>query len=219
MELNLNSNNFNKNTARNGGALYFGKEQKSDNTYEEKEIVIENNNFNENYAEMFGGAIYSEYNKISLAKIKDNTVLFNKAGVMGAGIYSSDPYDSKIINIDGFKLENNTVSSLTDNYTTKPAYISLNTTLSNNLSIINSGNYFPLSFSLHDEYGQIIVDITKHYSIITFKLAIKLNADDELNIDDISDFYLLGNTCTFIKGKIYIYVYKFFLQIIPIYLI
>ncbi len=121
MELNLNSNKFIKNSARNGGALYFGKEKKIDSLYEEKEMIIENNIFNENYAKMFGGAIYSEYSKISLAKTKDNAILYNKAGILGAGIYSSNSYDNKMININGFKLKNNTVNSLDDNYTTKPS--------------------------------------------------------------------------------------------------
>jgi len=196
LEFNLNSNNFSKNKARNGGALYIGKEQRKDTSNENKEMIIENNNFYENYAEILGGAIYSEYNKISLAKVKSNTVLYNKAGVIGAGIYTSDPYDNKTIDINGFKFEKNTVNSLIDNYTTKPAYISLNTTLKDNSRNINAGNYYPLIFSLHDEYGQIIVDITKHYSIMSLKLKIKLKSDDSI----IDNSYLLGNTCTFIKG-------------------
>jgi len=203
MDLKLNSNYFGKNKARNGGALYFGKEQKANTIYENKEIIIENNQFYENYAQMFGGAIYSEYTDIYLAKTKDNIVSYNTAGIMGAGIYLSDPFDNKMINIKGFKFENNTVNSAIDNYTTKPVYISLNTTLSSNSKKINMGDYLPLTIALRDEYGNVIMDITKHYSMIGVKLKIKLQSNDSKNKtnNNIDNYYLSGNVCTFINGK------------------
>jgi len=204
MELHLNSNEFGKNKARNGGALYFGEEQKTDTSYayKNKEMVIENNKFYENLAEMFGGAIYTNYNKISLVTIKNNTVINNIAGVMGAGIYTSNPFDNGTINIDGFTFNSNFVDSLLDNYTSKPTYISLNTTLIKNSKKINAGDYYPLIFTLHDEYGHIITDITKHFSMITLKLNIFLKTDitDKVEKDDDKNVYLFGNVCTFVNG-------------------
>jgi len=38
-------------------------------------MIIKNNNFYDNYAQMFGEAIYSEYNKLSLANTEGNAVL------------------------------------------------------------------------------------------------------------------------------------------------
>jgi len=237
MELNITSNRFNNNKAKNGAALYFGKEQNNDIQYENKTMIIENNDFYKNSAQMFGGAIYSEYNKISLAKIKNNKIRFNTADIMGGGIYTTDFYGNKTININGFIFENNTVSLKDDHYTTKPTYVSLNTTLSDNLKNINVGDYFPLTFSLCDEFGNAIPDVTKYYSMITLKLKIKLNSDNsKMNIinninnsnssisgDNYNNFkvnnnsdiyngnnnnnnYLLGNICTFIQGKKYIYI-------------
>jgi len=210
LELNLNSNSFGKNIAKNGGALYIGKEKISDTQFEDKAIIFENNNFYENYAQMFGGAILLEYNKMYLAKTKNNNIINNKADIMGAGIYFSDPFDSNIMDIDGFEFSNNTVSSIIDNYTTKPAYIYLNSTLSYNLRNINNGIHFPLTFTLNDKYGNIILDINKFYSIITFKLNIKLKYNKS-TLDNTYDnnFYLLENTCSFIKGNnIYIIIIK-----------
>jgi len=226
MGLHLNSNEFGKNNARNGGAIYFGKEQKTDALYENTEMIIENNKFYENMAEMFGGAIFTDYNKISLVTIKNNTVFNNKAGVLGGGIYTSNPFDNGTINIDGFKFNNNMVGSLLDNYTSKPSYIYLNTTLTKNLKKINVGDYFPLIFTLHDEYGHIITDITKHFSMITLKLnifsksdIIEEEKDDNFSKSDIikkkkddgENVFLFGNVCTFVNGKISMHFFYFFI--------
>jgi len=202
MELYLNSNEFSYNKAKNGGAIYFGKEQKDFMQYENKTMIIENNNFYDNYAQMFGGAIYSEYNRIYLAKIKKNNVKNNKSDILGSGIYTSDQYDNKTIDINGFIFKNN-------DYTSKPAYISLDTKLNDNLKNVYVGDYFPLVFSLNDEYGKVINDITKHYSVMTLKLEIELKTNKTSTTINKSsaNYYLLENICTFIEGNnIYIYL-------------
>ncbi|ORX51108.1 hypothetical protein BCR36DRAFT_288750, partial [Piromyces finnis] len=209
MNLDLFSNTFKKNYGINGGAIYLtnaeasydnNKKKHSPRNINENVIKFENNTFIENEAENFGGAVYSNYNKLFLATSKNNEIIKNKAGIMGGGIYTPNSKDQNMFNvmdIKNWKFENNTVNSFINDFTTKPYYISLNTTLKNNRITITSGNFFSLKFLLLDEYNNIINDITKYYSSLTLKLS--LSSPDNKNGDNVN-FYLTKNIGTFING-------------------
>ncbi|KAG4085267.1 hypothetical protein H8356DRAFT_1298496 [Neocallimastix lanati (nom. inval.)] len=208
MELYLISNIFENNNAINGGALYLGK-QDSIKQNINRTIVIKNNIFRENIAENFGGGIYSEYSKLYLAETDNNTIIHNEAGIMGGGAYSPKSVDKNLFDIKLCKFENNTVNSDINDYSSKPSFISLNTTLENNSVTIITGGFLPLQFLLHDEFGNIMKDITKYYSSITLKLLLE-NEDNKHSYGD-GDYFqtekknveyiLYGNLGSFINGK------------------
>jgi len=191
IELNLSSNTFSHNRAVNGGALYIEDGTNIDNTTN-KTISIENNTFNENIAEDFGGAIYTNFNKLNLATTNDNSFSYNTAGIMGGGVYSSCLLNENIFNISNNKIINNTVNSHVENFSSKPKYISFNKEKSLNVTI---GEYLPLSFTLLDTDNNIVNDYTKYYSI-TLKLIL-----ESKDIDNIPNYYMTGNIGSFIHGK------------------
>ena len=192
MKLELLSNIFSKNKGENGGALYFGMEKNND-VYENRTLNIEDNIFTENEAFNFGGAIYSEYNKLKFASINNNKISHNVAGIMGGGIYSKNAID-----LAGYEFYNNTNNSILENYISKPSYINLNTKLSQNIEL-NVGEYLPLAFTLYDDFGNLIIDITKYYLLLTIKLVL-IKDNDNLTNDEINNHYLIGNIGSFIKG-------------------
>lgn len=200
------SNEFINNKASNGGALYLedGNDINENNT---DIINIENNTFQKNSAENFGGAIYSEYSHLYLATSKNNEITFNNAGVMGGGIYTPKNAKKTIFNIDDLKIENNTVNSYINDYTSKPSYITLNTVLPNENINIVTGDPFPLDFTLYDEYDNVIEDITKYYSSMIIKVILEeintpyQNGENINNKKKNSNFKLIGNIGTFIKGN------------------
>jgi len=202
----LISNEFINNKASNGGALYLedGNDINENNT---DIINIENNTFQKNSAENFGGAIYSEYSHLYLATSKNNEITFNNAGVMGGGIYTPKNAKKTIFNIDDLKIENNTVNSYINDYTSKPSYITLNTVLPNENINIVTGDPFPLDFTLYDEYDNVIEDITKYYSSMIIKVILEeintpyQNGENINNKKKNSNFKLIGNIGTFIKGN------------------
>ena len=204
--MNLISNEFINNKASNGGALYLedGNDINENNT---DIINIENNTFQKNSAENFGGAIYSEYSHLYLATSKNNEITFNNAGVMGGGIYTPKNAKKTIFNIDDLKIENNTVNSYINDYTSKPSYITLNTVLPNENINIVTGDPFPLDFTLYDEYDNVIEDITKYYSSMIIKVILEeintpyQNGENINNKKKNSNFKLIGNIGTFIKGN------------------
>ncbi|OUM68061.1 hypothetical protein PIROE2DRAFT_4345, partial [Piromyces sp. E2] len=206
LSLNLTSNIFEKNQALNGGALFFGNKIEN-NVNDALFINIENNIFKENFAENFGGAIYSNYNQLGLAISKDNQIIFNEAGIMGGGVYSPNEINKNLFNFDNSLIENNTVSSYINNYTSEPSYILLNTTLNKNKNNIITGDYFPLNFTLFDEFNNLVEDITKYYSSITFKVLMieKNSIENDIIKDDFSNklasYKITGNIGSFMKGK------------------
>ncbi|ORY07419.1 hypothetical protein LY90DRAFT_519117 [Neocallimastix californiae] len=173
-KLNLTNTYFIKNKAVNGGAIYISDsiskdiDNINDNIY--NNIKIENNTFKRNTANDFGGAIYSEYSKFYLADSKNNLITFNKAGIMGGGIYSPKYIDKTIFDLSNNIIENNTINSFIDNYTSKPSYILLNTIFEDDTINIITGEYISLVFTLYDEFDNIVNDITKFYSSITLKI-------------------------------------------------
>jgi len=155
-------------------------------------ININSNIFKGNKAERFGGAIYSNYHKLGQAIVNDNKIVYNEAGIFGGGIYSINSINKTLFDVTKIEIENNTVDSFIDNYSSKPSYIMLN---SNETISVNVGEYIPLMFSLYDDFDNIIIDITKYYSFLSLKLVIM-----ETNSIDISNSYILGNVGSFIKG-------------------
>ncbi|OUM70298.1 hypothetical protein PIROE2DRAFT_56958 [Piromyces sp. E2] len=79
LELNMISNKFYKNSAKNGGAIYFGKRKDINISNNNKTINFENNQFIENTASDFGGAIYSKYDELYLGTTKNNVFSHNRA--------------------------------------------------------------------------------------------------------------------------------------------
>lgn len=203
-ELNLISNNFNGNKAINGGALFI---RDDDNIYENDDdddnvnILIENNIFQKNIAENFGGAICSEYSKLDLAKALDNEIIYNKAGIMGGGIYTSNSSNKNLFNNECFKFENNTINSYINNYTSKPSYIALETKLTKNPNNIITGDYFPLSFTIHDIYDNVINDITKYYSSLLLKVVLTSKNKNKNKNGNTSNVKILGNIGSFLNGN------------------
>jgi len=193
MDLSLNSNVFINNNGDNGGAIYFGNEISNIDDMDNPTINMNNNIFKENKAERFGGAIYSNYYKLGQATVNDNQIVYNEAGISGGGIYSPNVSINKtLFDMTKIKIENNTVDSFIDNYSSKPSYIMLN---SNKTISVNVGEYIPLMFSLYDDFDNIIIDITKYYSFLSLKLVIM-----ETDSSDINNSYILGNIGSFIKG-------------------
>ncbi|ORX42811.1 hypothetical protein BCR36DRAFT_305666 [Piromyces finnis] len=191
LELNIINNTFIKNNAINGGALYL-RENNENKNYDDGSIIIKNNVFKENKAENFGGAIYSEYNKMYLANVENNTFSLNNAGIMGNIGYSPKNIEKTLFNIKEFNSSINDFTSLT----TKPAYINItiDTTLR---SEIYTGDLFPLKFFLYDELGHLYEDKTKYYSSMTIKVLLREKYDENNEMH----YKAIENICSFVNGK------------------
>ncbi|OUM63051.1 hypothetical protein PIROE2DRAFT_61520 [Piromyces sp. E2] len=203
------NNNINKleceNKSLNGGALYF-KESNYSNKNNSSDIQFNNNLFENNDAEYFGGAIYSEYGQLYLAKTLNNSIIYNKAGVTGGGIYSPFSVKKNLFDIKSIEIENNIANGLTNNYASRPSYIVLNTKLDNKITEIKSGDNFPLTLTLYDEFDQIYDDIIKYYPLfgLNFDLIqkkdLKNDFEEEYNNNYEKSTKIIGNKCYFNKG-------------------
>jgi len=209
MNLYLTSNTFINNKAISGGALYFSNSIDHDEENTDNEIIMNHNVFNKNHADNFGGAVYSKYNQLYLTNANNNTIIYNSAGVMGGGIFSPNSINKNMFNLNQWTFVNNTVNAYENNYSTHPAYINLETKIDNNTIDITTGNYFPLYFTLCDEYNNAVDDKTKYYSSLTIKLSLieKYDEEEDMIDDDIEDpnelyYYVVGNIGTFINGNI-----------------
>ena len=94
-----------------------------------------------------------------------------------------------------------------NDYTSKPSYVTINTPIKNNFYNITSGGYISLSFSLYDEFDNVVIDGSKYYSSILLKaFLIKKNETNEgSNKEYLSkqkDYILTGNVGSFISGNI-----------------
>jgi len=219
LKLNLTSNIFTNNHAINGGAIFL-EDEKMNKSGQDRNIVFKNNTFQNNIADEFGGALYADYKSLYNETASNNTISNNSSKVMGAGIFAQAWFDKNQFNVNNNIIYNNTINSYHNDYTSKPSYITLDTKLNFPL-ILNSGDHFPLVFSLYDKYDNIIEDITKYYSSITIKIILQPKYEDnyydeennnnnnEYNIyystNTKTSYKLYGNIGTFIKG-IYIYI-------------
>ncbi|OUM62833.1 hypothetical protein PIROE2DRAFT_61621 [Piromyces sp. E2] len=193
MELRLDSNVFIQNMATNGGALYLSNKQNYGKS-EERPLNILNNSFKFNKAENFGGAIYSEFDQLHLAVTSNNNITYNKAGIIGAGLFTPSLVQRNLFNVKNDNIANNTVNSYINNYSTKPSYIMLNTTSKEGTFNITSGDYLPLKYLLYDEYNSVVEDITKYYSEIFLRIELKYDEES-------TRIHLFGNTCSFNNGR------------------
>jgi len=205
LEINFVSNNFIENSAVNGGALYISNSNKID-TNDNKPINFEINEFQKNRADYFGGAIYSEYEKLNLATIKECVIENNYSGIMGGGIYSPKSVNQTLFNIynttnSNIKILNNKASSSVDNFSSKPSYITLETKL--NSTKITMGDNLSLTFYLYDEFNNLVEDTIKYYSI-----GLKAELKNNNYIDDDESISLLGNIGTFAYGKYFYFHLK-----------
>ncbi|OUM63410.1 hypothetical protein PIROE2DRAFT_10070, partial [Piromyces sp. E2] len=173
IELNLKSNYFSNNKAINGGALYIEEGEHIDNNIN-KTINIENNIFKNNIAEDFGGAIYSDIQKLNLAITNSNEFSFNEAGVM--------------------------VNLQEENISSKPKYIILDNKKS--LSVI-AGDYLSISFTLLDTLNNVVSDLNNYFSL-TLKLILEMNEIDnnnDNNNNNNNNYFMKGNIGSFVHGK------------------
>jgi len=215
MSVSLTSNVFEYNKGFNGGAIYFNSVERKfkTTTNKFKTLNMENNIFIENESENFGGAIFAQFESNKQIICKNNEIMYNKAGIMGGGLFSPKLIDIKNNknknnnnnDIIPFRFVNNTVASIINNYTSKPSYIALETPLNNNLINITTGEFFPLNFTLRDVYDNVMVDITKYYSSITIKISInEVNniSDDKYtyNLNNNQIYSLSGNIGSFLYG-------------------
>ncbi|ORX58410.1 hypothetical protein BCR36DRAFT_343580 [Piromyces finnis] len=200
MNFKLISNQFYDNKAKNGGALYISDNRNLNNN-EDMEIIFENNIFEKNSAKDFGGAIYSDFSKLYLVSSKNNSFIYNNSGVRGGGIYLLSTIDKDLFNLKNSYFNNNSVSNLIDDFSTRPSYIVLNTNRKDEILNIDSQVYFPLTFTLYDGFGNIFTDVNKYfYTILTLKLEIKKINENNENYEDDENYYIIGNTGTFVNG-------------------
>jgi len=212
MKLDLISNTFKNNKGLNGGALYLsnGINTKTSNNYNNKmekkdKITIENNVFVNNCAENFGGAIYSNYNKLYLASSLNNTISYNTAKSMGGGIYVLNSVTTNIFDMKNWTIYNNTVNSYIDNYSSNPAYLILDPNIPKTELSIVSGNFLPLNFTLYDHFNKTIVDISRYYSSLELHLTLKSESEINgkmSNEKEDSTPILIENTGAFLNGNI-----------------
>ncbi|ORX57898.1 hypothetical protein BCR36DRAFT_402256 [Piromyces finnis] len=212
MNMNLTSNLFENNEGINGGALYFinhKNERFSDyNDADLWKINIENNTFIGNNAENFGGALYSEFNKLYLATTKNNNIINNSAGIMGGGLYSPNLIQKNLFGLENNYIRDNLVNLHPNDYSSKPSYITLNTTLEKDIEIA-SGGHLSLLFTLFDEFDNIVYDISNYYQSISIKIKLIENTlpsmgkmmEKGIKIDKYSHHYLLSNICSFNNGQ------------------
>ena len=199
MELTLESNLFKKNTAVNGGALFFSDDSNNDN----QKIIAKNNTFSKNSVTEFGGAIYSGsiiFNKNQFNTFENNIISYNTADVMGGGIYSAQTTNIIQFNQSEWYFANNTINLHSNDYTTKPAYLSLNSPFNQKIKLI-TGDILLLNFTLFDGYDNIIKDVTKYYSSMTLRITLEKKNKD-LYDNNIKDYYLQENAKQLINGNI-----------------
>jgi len=202
IKLKLESNTFDGNMAQNGGAIYFGKKESDFYNENNEEIFIKNNNFTYNKAYSFGGAIYSEFDRLNISNSNDNVINYNSAGILGGGIFVSESTNKNLFHLNGFSFTNNTVESYSNDYTTKPSKIKLISNINDN---VYSSGIIKLTFELYDEYNQILYDYANFYSSLLLKLNIKSPIEVEDDIDNNkNNNFLEGNICSFSKGIIYL---------------
>jgi len=214
----------------NGGAIYLSEDYINEENLKDinKSLSIENNILEENVADYYGGAIYVDSYTLNVEKHYNNTIINNDAGIFGGGFYFYNFNLNNITFSNLFKdseVENNTVGSNIENFSSRPMYISLNNTIENNVINVEAGDYISLIFTLRDKFYNKIMDISNFYSVITLKLLLIKRDNDQYFYDDDDDNYyyddennkkykILGNICNFINGKLKNSLYHNYLFII-----
>ena len=148
----------------------------------------------------FGGAIfYKINNNFTNNTLINNEITFNKAEIMGGGIYTANSNYQLLFDFKNTIIKNNMINSYYNDYASKPSYLVLNTKINNNVYNITSGDYFPLNFTLYDGFDNPFIDYTKYYSSSSLKvLLVDINYDNNFESDGI---ILKENVGSFINGK------------------
>ncbi|ORX79035.1 hypothetical protein BCR32DRAFT_269702 [Anaeromyces robustus] len=203
LDLKITSSVFEYNKASYGGAISFcNKIYNKQNKIYYNNIEITDTKFIRNEADIFGGAIYSDFYDLNITYTKKLIFTENSAYV-GGGLYSNS--DNSLItnnnnkNKKEIKYNNNKSYSHGNDYATNP----YNTKISKKTKniAVKSGELMPFYFELIDKFNQVIIDESKYYS--DFILTIYP--------DDISeDIEIEGNSCNFSKGKCELNNFKIF---------
>lgn len=197
MEFSLLDSDFIKNEALHGGAIYFGDKSNLSNTKSQDiKITMKNNNFMDNIADLFGGAIYSEFKTVNTFIEENNKISNNKAGITGGGLYISKLDNEKSLIFNNSEIVDNTSNDFTNNYSTNPSYIKLDTSFERNKISLYSGDYLPLTFTLYDDYDQVVKDLSEYYSYITLMVTLK----EKYNENNVN-FKLTGNSGNLLRGQ------------------
>jgi len=195
LNLSIESSRYISNAAVNGGALYLDKTLINNNF--QSNIKLTNVTFQSNIAYDYGGALYSDYDKLYVAEIQDVNFNKNIANIAGGAIFVPNEYNKKSLDISKCNFVNNIGETHGNDFTTEVSYIKLSNTDIN--TIIKSGDYIPLKFSLYDEYGKFIFDKFNIYSGISLSINIQNN--------DTPKYEIRENKCTFFMGKYYNNIY------------
>ncbi|ORX57107.1 hypothetical protein BCR36DRAFT_395258 [Piromyces finnis] len=204
LELNLMSNKFFNNSATNGGVIYLMDKKTSINY--NRTIFLENNSFEKNSALNFGGAIFYNLNSPYSINANNNNFTSNEAEIMGGGIFCSNFNCLSISKLNNIILKNNKINSYINNYSSRPSYLGLNTSLNNNIINITTGDLLSLKFTLYDIFNNTYIDYTKYYSSLTLKVLLieKNNILDNHGSNEKNKIYsnvsLIGNVGWFIDG-------------------
>ncbi|KAL6599709.1 hypothetical protein U3516DRAFT_643530 [Neocallimastix sp. 'constans'] len=188
LNLSIESSRYISNAAVNGGALYLDKTLINNNF--QSNIKLTNVTFQSNIAYDYGGALYSDYDKLYVAEIQDVNFNKNIANIAGGAIFVPNEYNKKSLDISKCNFVNNIGETHGNDFTTEVSYIKLSNTDIN--TIIKSGDYIPLKFSLYDEYGKFIFDKFNIYSGISLSINIQNN--------DTPKYEIRENKCTFFMG-------------------
>ncbi|ORX55891.1 hypothetical protein BCR36DRAFT_280888, partial [Piromyces finnis] len=190
LNLKIESSIFENNYAVNGGAIYLSSNN-NNNRIEIRDIQVKNNK-----ATYFGGGIFFDYINLNNTFFNNVKINNNKA-YAGGGMYINNTISNLPLNFENYdkdeqiSFENNLSESHGNNYATNPYIIKLNSEKSNHFEIIG-GESINIEFSLYDKFIQEVIDLSKLYSNIN--LNVSLNDDD-------NEYKVIGNVCTFLKGK------------------
>ncbi|ORX87048.1 hypothetical protein BCR32DRAFT_289585 [Anaeromyces robustus] len=194
LNLEIKDSIFKNNYGLNGGALYLSNKDILDSSdLYNASLIIKNVNFYSNQAENFGGAIYSEYNKLYLSEVSNITFKNNSAFIAGGALYTPNKIESNLILNKEIQYDSNIAQSYGNNISTNPIYAILESEYKNDELIISSGGYLSFLFNLYDDQKNIIEDKTNYYNTILIKLT--LFNDKNLY------YHINGNVCNFMFGK------------------
>ncbi|ORX79748.1 hypothetical protein BCR32DRAFT_269275 [Anaeromyces robustus] len=203
LTLSIKSSQYISNTAERGGAIYFdsyihNNNNNNNNNSSQCSISIKNVIFSENKVTNFGGAIYSNNEKLYQAEIKDLKFSNNLAKIAGGAIYVPNNRDKKSLDISNCIFSNNVGEAYGNDYTTEVSYIKRNT--NNDPYKMKIGEYVQLKFLLYDEFNMKIEDKYNIYSNISIKVLLLDNFNKTDNSNSNSNIILKGNICSFYKG-------------------
>ncbi|ORY28851.1 hypothetical protein LY90DRAFT_674031 [Neocallimastix californiae] len=179
-------------------------------------VKIEDSNFIHNHSKSNGGALCFD-NFLTMDMDLISNYFYENRGFNGGALYLiNDALSNKNTKDKDCIFFNNTVSYHDSNYATRPSILSLDTAIEN--IKIFTGDYLPLEFTVHDEFGDKIEDVYNNYSTITMVISMyekdeyienyyldqKRHENNNIMFSVLSmhiKYNLLGNIGTFKHGK------------------